>query len=141
MIDVWQVIFNALWIVGLSVLLATWSYARYAAYEAGVKTRQKFAELPYALALNAGLFLFIAGMAATESRWWARVLWILLGIGMIVDSVLRVRQARPKARQAPASPAGDVPPAQDHATTGASETTTASGTPEEEGALDHDPVQ
>lgn len=112
MIDVWQVIFNALWILGLALLLATWSYARYAAYEAGVKTRVKFAELRYALALNVGLLLFIAGMAATENRWWARGLWIVLGIGMIVDSALRIRQARTPAPDPGAAPARTSGPGQ-----------------------------
>jgi hypothetical protein len=110
LIDVWQVASNALWVLGLSVLLATWSFARYEAHMAGVKTREKFAELGYALVLNAGLLLFIAGMAATERRWWARGLWVLLGIGIVVDSVLRVRQERAAAAQSSTQDADRTPP-------------------------------
>ncbi len=72
MAEVWLVVKNGLWILGLSILLAVWSYARYTAYEARVKTRDKLNEPKYALAVDLGLLLFVAGMAATETRWWAR---------------------------------------------------------------------
>ncbi len=94
MIDVWDVVRNGLWIVGLSVLLATWSWARYAAYQSRVKVRAKLNELRYALALDVGLLLFVGGMAATEGRWWARLLWIGLGIVVIVHAVAIVRQSK-----------------------------------------------
>ncbi len=93
-IDVWDVVRNGLWILGLSVLLATWSWARYAAYQAHVRTRHKLNELKYALALDAGLLLFVGGMAATEGRWWARLLWIALGVVVIVHAVASVQQSK-----------------------------------------------
>jgi len=88
MLDVWGVISNGLWVVGLSILLATWSWARYAAHEARMKTREKLNEPKYVLALDLGLLLFISGMALTEDRWWARVLWIALGIVVIVHAAM-----------------------------------------------------
>lgn len=90
--EVWLVVNNGLWILGLSILLAVWSYARYTAYEAHVKTRDKLNEPKYALVVDLGLLLFVSGMAATETRWWGRILWILLGIGIIVQRVLRIRE-------------------------------------------------
>jgi len=90
-IDIQSVLFNFLWIVGLAVLLATWSYASYSASLSKQKVRDKFDELPYALALDAGMLLFVAGLAATEPRWWARVLWIVLGVGIIAEAVMRLR--------------------------------------------------
>ncbi len=39
MIDVWGVMSNSLWVIGLAVLLAIWSWARYAAHEANVSAR------------------------------------------------------------------------------------------------------
>ena len=92
MTEVWLVVKNGLWILGLSILLATWSYARYAAHEARMKTRDKLNEPKYALVIDVGLVLFVAGMAATEARWWARILWILLGVSVIVQRVLRIRE-------------------------------------------------
>jgi hypothetical protein len=95
-IDIQSVILNGLWILGLSVILATWSYARYTAYRGGLKTRAKLNELRYVLALDAGLLLFIAGMAATEDRWWALLLWILIGIGVLIEAGYRIYTARSK---------------------------------------------
>ena len=36
--------------------------------------------------------LFLVGMATTETRWWARGLWLLIGVGVIVEAVFRVVQ-------------------------------------------------
>ncbi len=97
MTEVWIVVKNGLWILGLAVLLATWSYARYAAYEARVKTRDMLNELKYALVMDLGMLLFVAGMAATESRIWALVLWILIGVAIVVHGYLQIRESRATA--------------------------------------------
>jgi hypothetical protein len=95
MIDFWGVLFNFLWILGLAVILAVLSYA---SYEAAIATRiakqrlrDKLDEFAYALALDVGLVLFCAGLAATEDRWWARLLWIGLGIVWIIEGAWRIR--------------------------------------------------
>jgi hypothetical protein len=94
MIDVWGVFTNSLWILGLAVLLAVWSYASYEANRRKQKVRHITREQGYALALNAGMVLFLAGMATTEDRGWARGLWIVLGLGVIAESVWRIVQHR-----------------------------------------------
>jgi len=97
MIDVWGVFSNSLWILGLAVLLAVWSYASYEASRRKQKVRHVIRELGYALVLNAGMVLFLAGMATTEDRWWARGLWIIIGLGVIAESVWLVIQHRKAA--------------------------------------------
>lgn len=92
MLNVLDVIYNALWILGLAVLLAVWSYARYTAQVKGVRVRDKLDELKYALVLNSGLLLFLCGMALTEDRWLARILWLLLGIAVVAESALRIQR-------------------------------------------------
>ena len=92
MINIWDVFFNALWVLGLAVLLAVWSYARYTASVHGVRIRDKLNVLKYALVLNCGLLLFLIGMALTEDRWFAKILWILLGIAVLVESGMRIKQ-------------------------------------------------
>jgi hypothetical protein len=94
MIDVWGVFTNSLWILGLAVLLAVWSYASYEAGRRKKKVRYVINELGYALALDAGMLLFLAGMVTTEDRGWARGLWIVLGLGVIAESVWRIVQHR-----------------------------------------------
>jgi hypothetical protein len=93
MVNIWDVFFNALWILGLAVVLAVWSYARYTAHGHGIRIRDKLNMLKYALALNGGLLLFLSGMALTEDRWFAIILWVLVGAGVIVDSVIRIRKS------------------------------------------------
>jgi hypothetical protein len=109
MTEVWLVVKNGLWILGLSILLAIWSYARYTAYEAHVKTRGKLNEPKYALMTDLGLLLFVAGMAATETRWWGRILWILLSISIIVQRVLRVKELQTAADKPNDTTSGEGP--------------------------------
>ena len=92
MIDGWGVVANSLWISGLAVLLAVWSYASYKASRSEQKIRTLLDKLDYALVLDAGLLLFLMGMATTEERWWARGLWIVIGAGVVVEAVWRIVQ-------------------------------------------------
>jgi hypothetical protein len=100
MIDFAALAANALWVLGLAVLLAVWSYARYEAHRQDVKTREMLKRLRYSLWVNAGLLLFVAGMALTEHRWWARGLWILVGVGFLVDSGIRIAEDRKEDHEA-----------------------------------------
>ncbi len=98
MIDVWGVFSNSLWILGLAVLLAVWSYASYEAGRSKQKVRSKLNELGYALALDAGMLLFLGGMITTEDRGWARVLWTILGLSVLAEGVWRIIQHRKAAK-------------------------------------------
>jgi cell division protein FtsW (lipid II flippase) len=97
--DVWAMLINALWILGLAVILAVWSYARYTAHVKGVRVKEKFDTLKYALVLNAGVLLFLLGMMLTEDRWWVRILWTLLIIWVLVDSALRLQQHKAEKKK------------------------------------------
>ena len=93
MIDWWGVFSNFLWVLGLSVLLAAWSMAYYEAQRSEKKTLQFLGQGGYSWAVTVGLVLFCAGLALTEDRLWAQILWGILGIAFIVDQVLRWRNA------------------------------------------------
>jgi hypothetical protein len=112
MIDFAQLAANALWVLGLALLLAVWSYARYEAHREGVKTREMMGRLSYSLWINSGLLLFVVGMALTEDRWWARGLWILVGVGFLVDGGMRIAEARKETHEATLSEVMDpeIPP-------------------------------
>lgn len=92
MINIWEVVANSLWILGLAILLAVWSYARYTAHASGLRIKVKLNTLKYALVLNVGLLLFLCGMVFTEERWFIKIVWILLTIGVIVESGMRIQQ-------------------------------------------------
>jgi hypothetical protein len=74
-IDVWGVVANSLWVLGLAVLLATLSWANWAASVEKVRFRAVLGRPRSQQALDLGLFLFCAGLAATGRAWWERVLW------------------------------------------------------------------
>lgn len=92
MIDVFSLAANALWILGLAVLLAVLSWARLAARSEQVRFRQVLARPPIQLGLDLGLLLFCAGLAATGRTWWERVLWSLLAGGWTVHAWLTGRK-------------------------------------------------
>ena len=73
----WTVVSHALWIAGLAVLLAAFSWRRWAAGE-GRETRRS------GLALNLGLILVCGGLAATGRGWWERIVWGLLALSRLV---------------------------------------------------------
>jgi len=79
MIDWYFVFGNSLWIFGLSIALAVFSYHDWLRVELGTGLRQQLRQAPFLLASNVG-FLFVAlGLALLESsRWWGRLLWFLL---------------------------------------------------------------
>jgi hypothetical protein len=89
MINLWEILANTLWVIGLAIVFAVWSYARYTAKVEHVPVKNKLNVLKYALVMRGGLFLFLCGMALTERRPFARILWILCGIGVIVESTMR----------------------------------------------------
>jgi len=99
MIDVWGVFFNSLWILGLAVLLAVWSYASYEASRTKQKMRAVLDQLGYALVLDAGLLLFLLGMVTTEDRWWAQALWSVISLGVVAEAVWRVVEHRGAVKQ------------------------------------------
>lgn len=92
MIDVFSLAANALWILGLAVLLAVLSWARWEAQRERVRLRHALARPPIQLGLDLGLLLFCVGLAATGRTWWERVLWSLLAVGWTVHAWLTGRK-------------------------------------------------
>ncbi len=86
MIDWYFVATHALWILGLAIVLAAFSYHDWERHEAGRSLREQLARPSFQLALNAGLLLVALSFVLMEgSRWWERVVWAGLG-GMFVRS-------------------------------------------------------
>lgn len=79
MIDWAGVFANALWVLGLAVVLAVASHAFYRAQTAGTSIRTVLAHPRFAALALSGLALTAAGLALTSTRsvWEALALWIL----------------------------------------------------------------
>jgi hypothetical protein len=74
---------NALWILGLSIAFAAWSYTSWWASTRRVRLRHALDAPRFQLPFSAGLTLFSASLAWGATRWWERGLWILLGLAFL----------------------------------------------------------
>jgi hypothetical protein len=78
-IDWWMVGTNSLWVLGLSILLAAFSYHSWLATEIARPRRDAFDTRSWRLAFAGGMMLTCAGWGLSQGRaWWDRTLWTLL---------------------------------------------------------------
>jgi len=89
MIDVWGVLANSLWILGLAILLAALSWAHWVANTKKVRLRAVLGRPWAQRVLTLGLILLCAGLAATGRTWWERALWALLAVAWGVSAAGR----------------------------------------------------
>ena len=94
MIDWYNLIMNACWILGCAVALAALSYASWEASSKEEKFRTCIGKPHIQLALNCGGFLFSAGLAGTSDVVWQRILWIILVIGFLAQIMKEFYQRR-----------------------------------------------
>jgi len=94
LIDWPAVVRNALWIVGLSIVLAAWSYLSWLAARRGVRVWRAIDWPMFAAPASAGLALFAASLAWGATRAWERILWIFLAAAFLAQMVQALRQAR-----------------------------------------------
>ncbi|MGC8779485.1 MAG: hypothetical protein ACP5UQ_01330 [Anaerolineae bacterium] len=104
---------NALWILGLSIVLAAWSHSRWWAAVHGVKLRRMLDWPRVQAPVSAGLLLFCVSLAWSATRGWERGLWILLGLSFAWQLIsawrLAARGGWDAAPEAPnAAPSGKV---------------------------------
>lgn len=88
MIDVWAVIANSLWILGLAALLATLSWSHWIASVEDARFRAVLRRPQIQRAIDGGLALFCIGLAATSRTWWERILWGLLATAWVAQAWL-----------------------------------------------------
>lgn len=92
MIDWLSVGFCSLWILGLSVGLATLGTARHYCYEHKQRLGQVLAKPAFEFALNAGMLLFCLGAAGSAEAIWERALWVVLAMAFGIQSWLAWRR-------------------------------------------------
>jgi len=84
---------GALWVLGLSVALAAWSYAFWWARLRSVPLRRVVGLPIFTIPVFAGLALFSASLAWGVDRLWLRALWIAVGLGCLWEIVRGIRGA------------------------------------------------
>jgi hypothetical protein len=99
---------NALWILGLSIVLAAWSYVSWLASQRKVRTWRATSWSAFEVPAAAGLTLFAASLAWGATRTWERLLWIALALAFLAQFVLGWRKAR-RQGWLPSAPASAAP--------------------------------
>lgn len=79
MLELWTVVHNLLWIVGLALSLAALSMAYYQSGIGQVRLRHQLAELSFQLPFSIGMVLFCAGLLFSSHTSWEKIIWGLLG--------------------------------------------------------------
>ena len=101
MIDWLNVLYNALWIVGLAVVLAAFSHSDWQAARRGLSLRQVLDSPPFQQLLSLGLLLVSLSLALLATRGWERGLWLvfaLLFAGQGWDAVKAERRRQPREK-------------------------------------------
>lgn len=92
MIDWYSVFANSLWILGLALALATFSYVSWLASIQGVRTRDQLKTPGTLIAFSIAGILFCAGLAATSDTLIEIVIWSILGVLFLVQAIMMARQ-------------------------------------------------
>jgi hypothetical protein len=97
MIDWYRLAANGLWIAGLAVIVAAFSYHDWVARETKRPRRDLFRQRSWQLPWTAGMCLTCAGWGLSQaSWWWETVLWLALG-GWFAWDLVRLLAAQQPA--------------------------------------------
>ncbi len=94
MIDWLNLLFNALWIAGCSIALATVSYASWAGSVQGTKLKEELNYPTRQTFLNIAGLLFSTGLAGTSVQTYERVLWVILAALFFLQIVLLLAERK-----------------------------------------------
>lgn len=80
MIDWLRVVFNALWLLGCAVILATFSHTVWLAHVRGIRTRQALGAPAFQLPFYIGLLLVSLGLFFLAGSWLEHVVWVVFAV-------------------------------------------------------------
>jgi len=86
--------FHALWITGLAVILASFSYHHWLAHESGRPFRDLVGRRSWTMSFAGGMVLVSGGVAAgLAEQWWTKAIWITLAAVYLLQLIRVVRRA------------------------------------------------
>ena len=88
MIDIGSLAANALWILGLALILAALSWTNWVAARERIPFRSALSRTGVRRTLDGGLVLLCAGLTATGRTRWEQILWGVLVVGFLVKLFL-----------------------------------------------------
>jgi hypothetical protein len=80
MIDWLGVATNGMWVLGLTGMLAVWSYFEYFAKSHGQPVRQLLKVRAFIQSFSWAIAVFCAGVSASGGSWWQRLAWAVLAV-------------------------------------------------------------
>ena len=89
MIDWWSLATGALWISGLALLLAAWSYRRFMLARTLTDTRRGRMVRRTQVISRLALLLVIGGLGSSSAHWGVAIGWALLFLIVLLDLVIR----------------------------------------------------
>jgi hypothetical protein len=98
MIDPGRLVSNGVWILGLALVLAAWSYACWWARQRGLRFRQVVNEPVFATPFGCGFALFCLGLALRGRSWWETAGWGVLTVLSLLLGFHSWRTSRQRAR-------------------------------------------
>jgi hypothetical protein len=88
------VLMNGLWIVGLSIIVASLSYFRYQAVIQDLPLRRQFTLPSFQVAVYLGVILIGLGLAGTSETAWEAVIWFAFSLIALTGAVRAGRSPR-----------------------------------------------
>jgi len=92
LIDYWMILWNLFWISGFALLVAVWSLSYYEAKSNNTSVLGQLKTPAKDRIITIALLLICAGLAATGSSWWIRLIMIIIGLAILVDWIQRRRK-------------------------------------------------
>jgi hypothetical protein len=99
MIDWYFVFVSSLWILGLSIILAAFSWLDWWSKETRTRRRELFKRPMWRVPANGGMVLVCLGFGlGRDVAWWERTLWALLFASFAWSFIVAAREMREESR-------------------------------------------
>ena len=94
LIDVPRLIFNTIWVLGMSIIVAALSLRHFEAQVEGIRFREALQAYSFQLPLWTGLTLITIGFAGNADVLWQQIVWVALAILNAVQLFIVFREYR-----------------------------------------------
>jgi len=97
MIDGLNIFFNALWILGLAIILAAFSYSTWRVSQHDLELRCVLNGFAFQILLSLGLMLVSLALALLTEMWWERLIWLVF-VGIFAFQIWSTRKRASDAK-------------------------------------------
>ena len=97
MVDALNILFNTLWILGLAIILAAFSYSTWRVSQHDLDLRDALNGLAFQILLSLGLLLVSLALALLAERGWEQLLWLVF-VGLFSFQIWSSRKRASNAK-------------------------------------------